>query len=74
VVAASHTGRQTTLLVRFAGAILSPAWAVHPVGLESLVLAYMRHPEASDLPRPALAAVPPSAKAAVPPSAKEVSA
>jgi hypothetical protein len=36
-------------------------WAVHDVGLEQLVLAYMRHPETTALPRPALAAVLPDA-------------
>jgi ABC-2 type transport system ATP-binding protein len=57
VVAASHTDRQTTLLVRTTGPVRDPAWAVRDVGLEQLVLAYMRHPEVSALPRPALAAV-----------------
>jgi len=61
VVAASHTQRQTTLLVRFAGPVHDPAWAVHDVGLEQLVLAYMRHPETTALARPTLAAVPPDA-------------
>ena len=41
VVEASHTDRQSTLLVRAAGPILDPAWTVAPVGLEDLVLAYM---------------------------------
>jgi ABC-2 type transport system ATP-binding protein len=58
IVEASHTQRQTTLLVRAAGPVHDPAWAVHEVGLEQLVLAYMRHPDATVLPRPALAAVP----------------
>jgi ABC-2 type transport system ATP-binding protein len=62
VVAASHTDRQTTLLVRTVGPVHDPAWAVHPVGLEQLVLAYMRHPETTALPRPALAAVPSDAR------------
>jgi ABC-2 type transport system ATP-binding protein len=61
VVAASHTDRQTTLLVRVAGTVHDPAWAVHDVGLEQLVLAYMRHPQTTALPRPALVAVPPDA-------------
>jgi ABC-2 type transport system ATP-binding protein len=61
VVAASHTDRQSTLLVRVAGPVRDPAWAVHDVGLEQLVLAYMRHPQTTALPRPALAAVPPDA-------------
>jgi ABC-2 type transport system ATP-binding protein len=58
VVAASHTDRQTTLLVRTVGAVHDPSWAVHDVGLEQLVLAYMRNPEATALPRPTLTAVP----------------
>jgi ABC-2 type transport system ATP-binding protein len=62
VVAASHTDRQTTLLVRTSGPVHDPTWAVHDVGLEQLVLAYMRHPETTALPRPALAADPSDAK------------
>jgi ABC-2 type transport system ATP-binding protein len=58
VVAASHTERQTTLLVRTTGPVYDPAWAVHDVDLEQLVLAYMRHPQTTALPRPTLAAVP----------------
>jgi ABC-2 type transport system ATP-binding protein len=41
VISASHTDRQTTLLVRTPGAVLDPAWTVSQVGLEDLVLAYM---------------------------------
>jgi ABC-2 type transport system ATP-binding protein len=58
IIEASHTQRQTTLLVRAAGPVHDPAWAVHEVGLEQLVLAYMRHPQTTALPRPTLAAVP----------------
>jgi ABC-2 type transport system ATP-binding protein len=61
VVAASHTDRQTILLIRTVGPVHDPAWAVHDVGLEQLVLAYMRHPETTALARPTLAAVPPDA-------------
>ena len=42
VISASHTDRQSTLLVRTSGPVLDPAWAVSEVGLEDLVLAYMR--------------------------------
>ena len=42
VIEASHTDRQSTLFIRSDGPILDPAWTVEPVGLESLVLAYMR--------------------------------
>jgi ABC-2 type transport system ATP-binding protein len=43
VISASHTDRQTTLLVRTGSPIDDPAWAVEQVGLEDLVLAYMSH-------------------------------
>lgn len=42
VVEASHTDRQTTLLVQTESPIHDPAWTVEDVGLEDLVLAYMR--------------------------------
>jgi ABC-2 type transport system ATP-binding protein len=42
VISASHTDRQTTLLVQTSGRILDPAWTVSEVGLEDMVLAYMR--------------------------------
>lgn len=41
VIEASHTDRQSTLLVRTDGPILDPAWRVEQVDLEDLVLAYM---------------------------------
>jgi ABC-2 type transport system ATP-binding protein len=41
VITESHTDKQSSLLVRADGPILDPAWAVRPVGLEDLVLAYM---------------------------------
>ena len=41
VISASHTDRQTTLLVRTSDPVLDPAWTVSEVGLEDLVLAYM---------------------------------
>jgi ABC-2 type transport system ATP-binding protein len=41
VVSASHTDRQTTLLVRTDSPIHDPAWTVSQVSLEDLVLAYM---------------------------------
>jgi len=44
VVAASHTDRQTTLIVRTDAPILDPAWTVSQLGLEDLVLAYMGKP------------------------------
>jgi len=41
VIEASHTDRQSTLLIRTDQPILDPTWIVEPVGLEDLVLAYM---------------------------------
>ncbi len=41
VISASHTDRQTTLLVRTSDEVLDPAWTAAEVGLEDLVLAYM---------------------------------
>ncbi len=51
VVLASHTDRQTTMLVRADGPILDPAWSVAEIGLEDLVLAYMAAPSASRVAR-----------------------
>jgi len=42
VISASHTDRQSTLLVRAAGPVLDPAWTSAEVSLEDLVLAYMK--------------------------------
>jgi ABC-2 type transport system ATP-binding protein len=44
VVTASHTDRQTTLLVRTDRPIDDPTWTVSEVGLEDLVLAYLSEP------------------------------
>jgi ABC-2 type transport system ATP-binding protein len=44
VVAASHTDRQSTLIVRTDAPIHDPAWTVSQLGLEDLVLAYMGKP------------------------------
>ncbi len=41
VISASHTDRQTTLLVRASTQVIDPAWTVSEVDLEDLVLAYM---------------------------------
>jgi ABC-2 type transport system ATP-binding protein len=51
VVTASHTDRQSTLLVRTKAPILDPAWTVSQVSLEDLVLAYMSRP-GTDAPDP----------------------
>ncbi|MEU4232986.1 ABC transporter ATP-binding protein [Nonomuraea sp. NPDC026600] len=41
VISASHTDRQTTLVIHTEAPILDPAWTVSTIGLEDLVLAYM---------------------------------
>ncbi|MCW2940808.1 MAG: type transport system ATP-binding protein [Actinomycetia bacterium] len=41
VISASHTGRQTTLLVRTEAPIHDPAWTISQVSLEDLILAYL---------------------------------
>jgi ABC-type multidrug transport system ATPase subunit len=46
VIRASHTDRQSTLLVRLNGPITDPAWTVHDVTLEDLILAYLADGEA----------------------------
>ncbi len=48
VIEASHTDRQSTLLVRSNGPLLDPAWTVEQIGLEDLVLAYMRRAGKAD--------------------------
>ena len=42
VISGSHTDRQSTLLVRADGPVLDPAWTVSAVGMEDMVLAYMK--------------------------------
>ncbi|MFI0020321.1 MULTISPECIES: ABC transporter ATP-binding protein [Streptomyces] len=55
VISASHTDRQTTLLVRTETAVHDPSWSVTPLGLEDIVLAYMTRPaDAFRDTRPAL--------------------
>jgi ABC-2 type transport system ATP-binding protein len=55
VVDDSRTDRQATILARTGPTPLDPKWTTRGVGLEELVLAYLRRPEAAALPRPALA-------------------
>jgi ABC-2 type transport system ATP-binding protein len=47
VISASHTDRQSTLLVHTSDPVHDPAWAVEQVGLEDLVLAYMSQAQAT---------------------------
>jgi ABC-2 type transport system ATP-binding protein len=53
VVHARRAGAQAHLLVRStADDPVSPRWEAHPVGLEELVMAYLRAPDAAALPGP----------------------
>jgi ABC-2 type transport system ATP-binding protein len=52
VIEASHTPRQSTLLVRTDEPIHDPDWTIEQVGLEDLVLAYMARAAAGEHPRP----------------------
>jgi ABC-2 type transport system ATP-binding protein len=55
VVQTVHSDRETTLIVRMDGRVLDPAWEQHDVGLEDVVLAYLRNSNARALPRPEMA-------------------
>jgi ABC-2 type transport system ATP-binding protein len=48
VISASHTDRQSTLLIRTEAPILDPAWTVSQLTLEDVVLAYMSQPGGAD--------------------------
>jgi ABC-2 type transport system ATP-binding protein len=56
VITASHTDRQTTLLVRTGTPVYDPAWTVDQISLEDLVLAYMSQAAAAPGRKPALEA------------------
>jgi ABC-2 type transport system ATP-binding protein len=47
VITESHTGRQSTFLVRSSEPVIDPAWTVEEVSLEDLMLAYMGHASGS---------------------------
>ncbi|WP_370618905.1 ABC transporter ATP-binding protein [Mumia sp. Pv 4-285] len=57
VVTASHTDRQSTFVVRTAAPIVDPSWDAAPLGLEDLVLAYLRSDASSQRPRPTVEVV-----------------
>ena len=58
VIEASHTDRQSTLLIRTDAPIRDPSWTVEQVNLEDLVLAYMRLANGPDHTRTPLSSVP----------------
>ena len=47
VISASHTDRQSTILVRSNEPVLDPSWSVDQIDLEDLILAYMGQARAS---------------------------
>jgi ABC-2 type transport system ATP-binding protein len=55
LVQATHTARQSTLLIRVRGPVADPAWEAADVGLEELVLAYLGQPGLGQSAPPALA-------------------
>ena len=57
VIEASHTERQTTLVVRTSAPVIDPAWTVSELGLEDLVLAYLGRAADARRARRALTAV-----------------
>lgn len=59
VIEASHTDRQSTLLVHSPGPIHDPAWTVEQVSLEDVVLAYMGRAASTEPRRPHLSEVRP---------------
>ena len=52
VIEASHTVRQTTLLVRAHGPLFDPSWEVQDVSMEDIVLAYLSQQAGDRLPAP----------------------
>jgi ABC-2 type transport system ATP-binding protein len=48
VIEASHTDRQSTLIVRTDGPVHDPAWSAEPLSLEDVVLAYMSQASQSE--------------------------
>jgi ABC-2 type transport system ATP-binding protein len=56
-VEVSHTDRQTTVVARMAGPVLDPAWDVHDLTLEDVVLAYLGMDRAEPEPASAVGVV-----------------
>ena len=52
VIEASHTERQTTLLVRANGPIFAPSWEAQEVSMEDIVLAYLSQQAGDRVPTP----------------------
>ena len=52
VIEASHTARQTTLLVRTNGPLFDPSWEAQEVSMEDIVLAYLGQQAGNPVPAP----------------------
>jgi ABC-2 type transport system ATP-binding protein len=57
IVQATHTDRQSAMLVKVGSQPVRPDWEIHDVSLEDLVLAYLGNPSAASLPKPHVARV-----------------
>ncbi|HEX6777557.1 MAG TPA: ABC transporter ATP-binding protein [Ktedonobacterales bacterium] len=55
IIEASHTERQTTLLVRANGPIFAPSWEAQEVSMEDIVLAYLSQQAGDRVPEPVAA-------------------
>ena len=54
VIQATHTDRQSAMLVKLGSLAVRPDWEVHDVSLEEMVLAYLGNPAVATLPPPAI--------------------
>ena len=54
VIQATHTDRQSAMLVKLGSLAIRPDWEVHDVSLEEMVLAYLGNPAAATLPPPVI--------------------
>ena len=54
IVQATHTDRQSAMLVKVGSSPVRPDWEVHDVSLEEMVLAYLGNPAAATLPAPVI--------------------
>jgi ABC-2 type transport system ATP-binding protein len=54
VIQATHTDRQSAMLVKVGSLPVRPDWEVHDVSLEEVVLAYLGNPAAATLPAPVM--------------------
>jgi ABC-2 type transport system ATP-binding protein len=51
IIEVAHSQRHTTMVVRTGALPVLPGWQTHPLGLEDLVLAYLRRPATAEVHR-----------------------